>query len=151
MSGDFVVSGRVFLIRLHIGCTRPTPKVCQAITFRANRIVHTKVQWPISEKLANFGAWAVMGAMAIGMYVVPDWGFLKSEITSYSADCVVPVVNGRCPKDLFANTPVTYKVSTSDQSVIYWVNGFPPSRLANCAVASRTSWKCEYPDKSATM
>jgi len=92
-----------------------------------------------------------MGAMAIGMYVVPDWGFLKSKITSYSADCEVPVVNGRCPKYLFANTPVTYKVSTSDQSVIYWVNGFPPSRLANCAVASRTSWKCEYPDKSATM
>jgi len=99
--------------------------------------------------MRDAGAW-IGWAIIVGIiYLIGDWGFLTSEITSYSAMCAITVTNNRCAKHSFTMGPTTYKVFPNEQTVVYRVKGLPVERLTKCAVADRKNWTCRYNDESA--
>jgi hypothetical protein len=64
-----------------------------------------------------------IGAVLVVTWYVIDWGFLKGEITVYSAQCKVPVKNGECADYKFTLRPTTYKPMQDQQVVVYWIEG----------------------------
>jgi hypothetical protein len=78
-----------------------------------------------------------------------DWGFLTSEITSYSVQCKEKLELGSCKEPLVVLNPTTYKVSSGEQEVLYWIEGVGGiDRLIKCAVKDRKNWSCKYNDES---
>ena len=100
-------------------------------------------------------AWLVgvpaLAACALVLWLVPDWSFLKGEVTVYSARCRVDVVDNFCADPLFTVGPETFRVSEDRQEVLSRRDGFPPSRLTECAVVDRLNWQCKYSDGSAQL
>ena len=74
--------------------------------------------------LGSIGTLCV-GAALVGTWAFIDWGFVNGTITVYSAQCTVPVENGKCAGSLMTATPTTYQVRPDQQIVLYWIEGFP--------------------------
>jgi hypothetical protein len=87
-----------------------------------------------------FALVCVVGFVIYGM----DLGFVRDEITAYGLSCNTPSGEMPCGEsDLVRMEPVTYKVLVDQQAVILILPDFPPRRLKDCVVVSRTDWKCE--------
>src|SRR5262249_48971753 len=74
-----------------------------------------------------------------------DFGFMRDEITKYGLYCITPSSEMPCSDSnwLRQEPPVTFKVLVDQQVVIAISGDEAPERLKNCAVVSRTNWKCE--------
>lgn len=101
-----------------------------------------------STGLGCLGSLASIVAVIVGIYAI-DWGWVRSEITVYSAQCAQKVLNNKCGHHQFTVRPTTYKVMVDQQAVVYWIEGFEVQKVTKCAVANRTSWTCKYDDESA--
>lgn len=89
--------------------------------------------------------WLVVVVFWIAIVVyIPDWGFVKGEVTQYSiAPC------GDCPTGKMPLNTTKYKPNTDTQEVLSWMPEFGiPVRYTSCAVVSRTDWTCSYNDGS---
>jgi len=96
-----------------------------------------------------------IAAVLMGIYFVTlafavfDWGFLKGEITAYPIHCEELTGTGGCKKVGFTLRTTTYKPYAESQEVVYWVEGFPPEKLTQCAIRDTRNWSCKYNDGSA--
>lgn len=100
--------------------------------------------------LSIFGKIVGIIILILLFFYLPDWGFLKSEITEYPVSCQVKVASGKCSNIAYTLNPTIYKVSSTRQEVVYWsdAGGFV-NRLTKCAVRDRRNWSCKYDDDSA--
>jgi len=82
-----------------------------------------------------------------------DLGFLKSEITMYSAICREKVISGTCKDSHSYLDKVTFKVSSKMQKAVYWgerEDGTEKIGLStNCIVTNRKNWSCMSGNKSS--
>lgn len=94
--------------------------------------------------------WLLVPAVVL----VTGCGRLTGETTIYEVACPHPVSSEQkfyCASRWFPVNPVTYKAIVDQQTVIHWVDPFPPSRLSNCVVRDYENWRCEYPDESRRL
>ena len=91
-----------------------------------------------SSKLEKLLGWVFVLALILLFIYVPDWGFIKGEITEYSiAPCP------ECPTRMMTLNSRKYKPNVKTQEVLSWMPDFGfPDRYTNCAVVSRTNWEC---------
>jgi hypothetical protein len=75
----------------------------------------------------------------------------SSEITAYPVQCKTIVQNGQCSAPEYTLRYTTFKVFVNEQNVVSAVEGFPPTRLTQCAVRDRMNWSCRYDDDSAEL
>ena len=101
-----------------------------------------------SAGLGCLGFLTFVAAVWVAGYAT-DSGWMRSEITVYSAQCVQKVVDNRCAQHQFTLRPTTYKLIHEQQVVVYWVEGFEVRKVTKCAIASRKNWTCRYDDESA--
>jgi hypothetical protein len=75
------------------------------------------------------------------------------EITVYPVMCRGELKNGVCKGLLIHLGRDVYKVSSNNQTVIYWSPGVAeePRKLANCIVRDKKNWVGEYKDGSAKL
>ena len=84
----------------------------------------------------------VFGFFFILLFRYTDWGFLKSEITAYRAECNHKVsLAGICNNLGIHTDKETYRINRGRQEVIS--KGFFPIRYTNCAIDNRKNWRCE--------
>src|SRR5690348_16894288 len=101
----------------------------------------------------RLGILATVVACCALLYVI-DWDFLSSQFTAYRVACwrpnvawnVAVVVGNECRQaELSALNATTYRVLV-DQKAVEEID--PPSaytKYTNCAITSRTDWKCWFP------
>jgi hypothetical protein len=75
-------------------------------------------------------------------------GLFNSEITAYPVLCKDKVVLNQCDNPNVPLSPTTFKVSTSRQEVVFWIEDFTPSRTTKCAIRDKKNWSCRYEDES---
>jgi hypothetical protein len=90
-----------------------------------------------------FGIAIAIGAARYLVYPI-DWGFMRDEITKYGLYCNTPSGEMPCSDSQVVRLePVTFKVFVDQQVVIETSENQAPEHLKNCAVLSRTTWKCQ--------
>jgi hypothetical protein len=87
--------------------------------------------------------------LAMGLWCVPDWGFLTSEITHYHVYCSVEArdAEGDCPEVEFVFPRTIYTVDAAKQEVFARTDGVGEKRRkTGCTVIDRSNWKCMMED-----
>lgn len=99
----------------------------------------------IASAMAGASALFVVLVLVTGVY------WLAQGLEDAMSDEVTPYPAIRTPTGILTLRRTTYKVSSESQTVVYWVEGFPPERLSRCAVRDRLNWQCRYSDGSAAL
>jgi hypothetical protein len=94
----------------------------------------------------TLGVVAVLVTCCAAFYGI-DWGFLRSEFTSYEVRCG-QVVNNHCSQpETAVYFATTYKIFKEQQFVV----ATEYVKYTKCAIVDRTNWKCTFDDASGSF
>jgi hypothetical protein len=95
-----------------------------------------------SNDLDGWEVW-LLWALVFSALWLSDWNPLAKESTVYAAVCLSEVRSGTCPaKDWGPWQRVNYRPERETKTVVYWIDGEPPSKYDNCAIVDEETWSC---------
>jgi hypothetical protein len=89
-------------------------------------------------------AWIPIGTLLGLSWVAIDHLHLDRSLTVYQLQCSQGLQDGHCMSAETTRNPVTFRVYSDLQRVIYWSDHEVPQRLHHCAVRNLSNWSCEF-------
>ena len=81
----------------------------------------------------------VGGGIFLGIFLYTDSNYWANEVTVYKLSHYTD--KSSHPKTETLN-PITFKINSEKQLVIWWIDGYAPSSYKECVVRDYKNWQC---------